>query len=116
MLVSWCSPTVRSVLARGPVAGIGCGVCDALDEMRDWTKEMVAAHPEWGTLPIHELPVSPAQRRRLASMLALHEWHEGEDLVASHGVIPGYGPEVYARCLVVYRAAGWCEVPTTVVH
>lgn len=108
LLVGWCSPSARAVLARGPIIGVGCRVCDALDEMRDWSSEFCAEHPHLKDTDVRDLRnISRAQKRRLMAMIELHEWHEGGDLVESHGVIPGYGPEVYARCLQIYTAAGW---------
>lgn len=98
-LVGLLPDGVRAILALGPVSQVvtpgeaptsGCRMCDAKDRM------------------IELEDAGQITAREARAMIRLHEWHSACDLLAFNPFLPiNEGPVAYARCLVIYRAAGW---------
>jgi hypothetical protein len=78
--VGFLPESARSLLAEGPWPEPHCGVCRAID-----IEQLRSSGPAATLLDWHDTPF----RRNFKTT----HWREGK--------------EVYARCLAVYRAAGW---------
>jgi hypothetical protein len=98
-LVELLPESVRAILALGPVSQVvvpgeakttGCRLCDAKNRM------------------IELEDAGRVKGKQARAIVRLHEWHAAVDLLAFNPFLPiNEGPVSFARCLAIYRAAGW---------
>jgi hypothetical protein len=82
-------PAIRERLAQGPLPRrFACGVCEAFGAAWYLDAEPDSSDPLWLVFGYHEVPKIDMQHR--------DDQFYGE-----------LANDVYRRCLVVYRAAGW---------